>query len=325
MPPFRPYRDDERPTLPICIPKRFDRNARLWGVRGVDRLARSHVMVLGLGGVGSYAVEGLVRSGVGRLTLVDFDDVCVTNVNRQLPALPSTVGRSKAELMAERAKAINPHVQVEPVAAFYEAKTAATMLGRAPDVIVDCIDNVTAKLHLLASCIYHRLPCVTSLGASGKVDPTRVRYTDLRKTHDDPLAKTIRKFLWRVYEINLKRVSHLMAIFSDEEPLRPDPEYTGSPCGGAECVCPNSTNQHHTCSARNIIWGSSVLVTSMFGMTAASLAVRYLAGDETVRLMPEVKVLEGDEPLIDPDSRWENGVLKQPQTRSDADAEADDE
>ncbi|HNV70925.1 MAG TPA: ThiF family adenylyltransferase, partial [Candidatus Ozemobacteraceae bacterium] len=151
MSPFKPYREDERPAALPVVPKRFDRNARLWGVRGVDRLARSHVMVLGLGGVGSYAVEGLVRSGVGRLTLVDFDDVCVTNVNRQLPALPATVGRSKAELMAERVKAVNPLVQVESVAAFYEAKTAAAMLGRAPDVIVDCIDNVTAKLHLLAS------------------------------------------------------------------------------------------------------------------------------------------------------------------------------
>ncbi|HNV69800.1 MAG TPA: hypothetical protein PKO06_08890, partial [Candidatus Ozemobacteraceae bacterium] len=164
--------------------------------------------------------------------------------------------------------------------------------------------------HLLASCIYHRLPCVTSLGASGKVDPTKVRATDLRKTHDDPLAKTIRKYLWRVYEINLKRVSQLTAVFSDEEPMRPDPEYTGSPCGGAECVCPNSTNQHHTCSARNIIWGSSVLVTSMFGMTAASLAVRYLAGDESIDLKPDVKTLPGDDSLVDPASRWEDGVLK---------------
>lgn len=325
MSPFRPYREDERPATMPVVPKRFDRNARLWGVRGVDRLARSHVMVLGLGGVGSFTVEGLVRSGVGRLTLVDFDDVCVTNVNRQLPALPATVGRSKAELMAERAKAINPQVHVEPVKAFYEAKTAAALLGRAPDVIIDCIDNVTAKLHLLASCIYHRLPCVTSLGASGKVDPTRVRATDLRKTHDDPLAKMIRKYLWRVYEINLKRVSNVNAVFSDEKPLRPDPEYTGSPCGGSECVCPNRLNQHHTCSARHIIWGSSVLVTSTFGMTAASLAVRYLAGDDTVCLKPEVKVFNGDEPLVDPDSRWENGVLKQPQTFSGATESTEEE
>jgi tRNA A37 threonylcarbamoyladenosine dehydratase len=284
----------------------FDRNARLWGGTGAERLAQSHVMILGLGGVGSYAVEGCARAGVGRLTLVDFDEVCITNVNRQLHALPGSVGRSKSALMAERARQINPQMAVEAVHQFYEASSAAVFFMKKPDLILDCIDNVTAKLHLLASCIYREIPIVTSLGASGKVDPTRIAAADLRKTRDDPLGRSIRRNLWRVYEINLKRVSHLMAVYSDENVILPNPEYKSSLCG-LECVCPNSSNQHHTCAKRNIIYGSAVFVTSMFGMTMASLGVRYLAGDDEVCLKPDFKTLPGDEPLIDPDERWKNG------------------
>jgi len=281
------------------VPKCFDRNARLWGAPNAGRLAAARVMILGLGGVGSYAAEALARAGVGTMLLVDFDQVCITNVNRQLHALPSTVGRSKVELMHERLHLINPEASVEHIEAFYEAKTSASMLAWKPDVIVDAIDNVTAKLHLLATCILRGVPIVTSLGASGKTDPTRVRFADLRKTHEDPLAKTIRKNLWRVYRINLKRVSSLMAVFSDETPVPPSSEYTSSLCG-LTCVCPNSKNQHHTCARRHVIWGSSVFVTASFGLTAGSLVVRFLTGDPAVSLQPTFKVLEGDDPPIDP-------------------------
>jgi tRNA threonylcarbamoyladenosine dehydratase len=279
--------------------KSFDRNARLWGAPAAGRLAASHVMVLGLGGVGSYAAEALARAGVGRLTLVDFDEVCITNVNRQLHALPSTVGQSKAHLMAERARQINPEATVEGVHLFYEAKTAADLFARGPDVIVDCIDNVTAKLHLLATCILRPLPIVTCLGASGKLETTKVQFADLRKTHEDPLAKTIRKNLWRKYQINLQRVSQLYTVFSDEIPTPPNPAYH-SPLCAATCVCPNSRNQHHSCAKRNVIWGSAVFVTSVFGMTAASLATRFLLGDPSVNLVPLFKPLPGDDPPLDP-------------------------
>ncbi len=278
----------------LDVPKKFDRNARLWGIEGVERLAKSHVMVFGLGGVGSYAVEGLARSGVGKLTLVDFDDVCITNINRQLHAFPKTVGGSKAVLLAERVKAINPDIKVEGIRGFYEAKTSAELLGRKPDLILDCIDNVTAKLHLLATCVFDQIPIVTCLGASGKVDPTKIQFGELRKTHTDPLAKTIRKNLWRVYKINLKRVSGLIAVFSDEDVILPNREYKSSLCG-IECACPNRDNQHHTCAERNVIYGSAVFVTSVFGMTATSLAVRFLSGDDLISLVPILKVLEGDE------------------------------
>jgi tRNA A37 threonylcarbamoyladenosine dehydratase len=213
--------------------------------------------------------------------------------------------------MAERVLAINPSAHVEAVKDFYEARTAPSFLARRPDVIVDAIDNITAKLHLLATCIYRAMPVVTALGASAKVDPTRVRVADLRKTHDDPLAKTIRKNLWRVYAINLKRVSRLHAIYSDEEVILPDPAYRSSLCG-LECACPNQANQHHTCARRRLLYGSAVFVTSVFGMIAAGLVTRFLAGDSRVDLRPTFKVLDGDEPLRDPDERWRDGTLVDP-------------
>ena len=136
----------------------------------MERLDGAQVTVFGLGGVGSYAVEGLARSGVGHLTLVDFDDVCVTNINRQLHALASTVGKAKSDLMAERVKAINPAADVKAIKAFYDSESSESLLAPAPDYIVDCIDNVTAKMHLIVSCIQRGIPLVTCLGASAKVD-----------------------------------------------------------------------------------------------------------------------------------------------------------
>ena len=281
------------------IAKCFDRNARLWGTTGARRLSESRVMIIGLGGVGSYAAEGLARAGVGSFSLVDFDEICITNVNRQIHAHSATVGLSKAELMAQRIKMINPEASITVRQAFYEDKTADEILSDKPDVILDCIDNVTAKLHLLVTCILREIPVVTCLGASGKIDPTRVSFAELRKTYEDPLAKMIRKTLWTKYRVNLKRVSQLIAVFSDETPIQPDPGYKSSLCG-TTCVCPNSANQHHTCAKRNVIWGSAVFVTSVFGMIAASLTTRFLLGDMDVNLRPVLKVLPGDEPVLDP-------------------------
>ncbi|MBU1107190.1 MAG: tRNA threonylcarbamoyladenosine dehydratase [Candidatus Riflebacteria bacterium] len=280
------------------VPKQFDRNARLFGSEPLRKLNDSHVMIIGLGGVGSFATEAIARSGVGRLTLIDFDEVCITNVNRQLHAMSSTIGCSKAQLMAERARLINPQARVDHLHIFFDKSTAGEILAEKPDLIIDCIDNVTAKLYLLATCIFREIPVVTSLGASGRVDPSQVRYSELRKTKNDPLAKAIRKNLWQHHKINLKRVSNLIGVFSEEPLILPDPDYKSSLCG-EECVCPNSLNTHHTCSKRNVIWGSAVFVTSTFGMVAASLAIRYLTGDKTISLKPVLKVLpDDDEPII---------------------------
>ena len=151
--------------------RRFDRMARLVGDTGMDRLRHSFVVVMGLGGVGSFAAESLVRSGVGRIRLVDFDDVCVTNTNRQLHALRGNTGKSKAWLMGERLRRINPVAKVEDVKRFYRVDSSDELLDGDPDFVVDAIDQLTAKCHLIATCRRRGIPLVSSMGAAGRMDP----------------------------------------------------------------------------------------------------------------------------------------------------------
>jgi tRNA A37 threonylcarbamoyladenosine dehydratase len=264
------------PTVPL-VPRRFDRVARLLGSRGLVTLAGSHVAVFGLGGVGSYAVEGLARSGVGRLTLVDFDAVCITNVNRQLHAFPATVGRAKSELMAERVRAIDAHIVVESFHEFYEESTSERLLAGRPDIVIDAIDNVTAKIHLLATCVRRGIPVISSLGAAAKLDPTRVRVVPLADTAMDPLARVVRKYLRRRHEIECADVDGLYAVYSDEEPALADPDYRTSLCG-VECACPGGPHRRHSCEHRHVVHGSLVFVTAAFGMAAAAAAVKLLTG-----------------------------------------------
>jgi len=241
------------------------------------KLADSHVAVFGLGGVGSYAVEGLARSGVGRLTLVDFDRVCVTNINRQLQALTGTVGEWKAELMAARVRSINPKAEVRAFNDFYHKDTSERLLSPRPDMVVDCIDNVTAKMHLVASCVEQDIPIVTTLGAGAKLDPTRIRIVPLPETHTDPLGRALRKHIRRKHDVTDTQLAKVVAVFSDEPVMLPIMDQGGAVCG-VNCVCPNSDNTHHTCKQRHVIYGTTVFVTSVFGMAAASAAVRMLLG-----------------------------------------------
>jgi len=243
----------------------------------MEKLAGSHVIVVGLGGVGSYVAEGLVRSGVGRLTLVDFDEVCITNFNRQLHAVDGTVGKAKAGLMEARIRSINPDCKVHAPRLFYEKSTADQVLEPAPDMLVDCIDNLTAKLHLLWSCVRRGIPVVTCLGASAKIDPTRVSTAMLTETYMDPLGQALRKNLRRKYKMPDEDMEKVTAVFSDEPIVWPDPNYRSALCG-VDCICPNGTNPHHTCKKRHVIHGSAVFVTGTFGMVASAVVVRHLAG-----------------------------------------------
>lgn len=259
--------------------RRFDRAARLLGEPGMERLAGAHVIVFGLGGVGSYAAEGLVRSGVGRLTLVDFDDVCATNVNRQLHAMKGTIGKSKAQLMAERCRLINPDAGIEPVQAFYGPETSATLLPEAspPAFVVDCIDNVKAKLHLLATCVQRGVPVISSMGAAGRLDPTMVRLADLSETFNDPFAKDVRKLLRLKYGVDTSRPCGVRVVYSPERRVNPEPlSYDHGT--GFLCVCPSRENDFHTCDHRTRIDGTAGFVTSVFGMAAASHVVRTISG-----------------------------------------------
>ncbi len=257
--------------------RRFDRAGRLLGDSAMERLANARVLVLGLGGVGSYAVEGLVRSGVGHLTLVDFDVVCVTNTNRQLHATVSTVGKPKAELLAQRCKQINPDVSVDAVKDFYREDVSDQMLGGRWDFVVDAIDNVKAKLHLLNACVQRGMKVVSSMGAAGRLDPTVIRVEDLCETHMDPFAKDIRKLLKRKYGIDTNRPTGITAVYSIEPRRDPNALRYDDATEGFMCVCPHGENEFHSCEHRNQIDGSVAFVTSVFGMNMAGVVVRRIA------------------------------------------------
>ncbi len=243
----------------------------------MKRLAEARVIVFGLGGVGSFAVEGLVRSGIGHLTLVDFDVVCVTNTNRQLHATVSAVGKSKAELLAQRCLQINPEISVTPVVDFYREEVADQMLSGHWDFVVDAIDNVKAKLHLLNACVTRGIKVVSAMGAAGRLDPTCIRVDDLCETHMDALAKDVRKLLKRKYGIETNKPTGITAVFSLEPRRQPiDLRYDESH-GGFMCVCPHGENEFHSCEHRNQIDGSVSFVTSVFGMNMAGVVVRRIA------------------------------------------------
>lgn len=257
--------------------RRFDRMGRLIGDEKMRSLFQSHVMVIGLGGVGSWSAESLARSGVGTLTLVDFDEICVTNFNRQLHALDRTVGSQKVDVMAERLQKINPAASIRPFAQFYNAESSERLFEVRPDYVIDAIDNVTAKCHLLAFCKEHRIPVVTSTGSGGRLDPLEIKTADLAFTTVDPLARALRGILREKYQFsrNEKEPFGIPAVFSTEPALEPrELHYDGGK--GFQCVCPQGDNPYFQCENRNVIMGNASFVTGTFGLVAASIVVRDL-------------------------------------------------
>jgi tRNA A37 threonylcarbamoyladenosine dehydratase len=256
--------------------RRFDRIARLVGEPGVEQLQRSHVMVIGLGGVGGFAAESLARSGVGRLSLVDFDRVCITNSNRQLQALSGNIGLGKAATLAERLRLINPNATVSPIAKFYSSSTCEELLAEAPpDFVVDAIDNLTAKCHLLASCRERRIRVVSALGAAGRIDPTQIRVADLARTKVCPMGRVVRKILRQNYDFPRSGDLGITAVYSTELALEPEPvTYDGGL--GFRCICPGGSNDQHSCEKRRVIYGTASWVTGTFGLVCASAVVRSL-------------------------------------------------
>lgn len=241
--------------------------ARLYGQRAVEHFQRAHVMVIGLGGVGSWTVEALARSGIGKLTLVDLDDVCPSNINRQLPALHSTVGQLKAEILAARCRDINPACEVMAETRFYTEKTSDHLLGTRPDYVLDAIDNLRNKCLLLARCREADLPVATSAGAGGRLDPTRLRCGDLAQSTHDPLAAAVRKTLRREYGFPVEPGTPfgIPCVFSDE-PLRL-PE---APDG-----CPSAPSGRRLNCDGGL--GTTTAVTGCFGFHLAAIALKHLA------------------------------------------------
>ena len=234
--------------------RRFDRAARLLGDAGIERLSRSTVTVFGVGGVGSHAAEALVRSGVGRVILVDYDRICVTNVNRQLHAMKGTLGKSKVEVMAERLRLINPDAVIETRAEFYSAETSARLLVPEPDVIVDAIDNMAAKMHLIATAVRDRLRIVSAMGAAARLDPTAVRVADLSETRVDPFARDLRRNLRRKHELDCTQPVGVWSVYSEESPL--PPQELAYDHGAFQCVCPGGQNGINDCEHKHRVEGS---------------------------------------------------------------------
>ncbi len=250
---------------------RFSRMELLVGEEGMTRLANASVAVFGVGGVGSYAAEALARAGVGRLTLVDFDEICLTNVNRQIHALDGTVGKAKVLVMAERCRAINPQAQVEPIRAFYAAESSAELLDRGYDYVLDCIDHITAKLHLIQSCKARGIPVISSMGAANKLDPTKIAVADLFHTQKCRLARIIRK------ELRRRGVASGVKVVYSTEEFRPLSDATAA-CAD-NCVCPNREEQRWHCTDRRVILGSSSYIPPLFGLTMAGEVIRALLGE----------------------------------------------
>lgn len=249
---------------------RFGGVRRLMSAPGLDRLRRSHVCVVGIGGVGSWAVEALARSGIGALTLIDLDDVCVSNVNRQIHALETEIGRPKIEVMARRVAAINPDCQVRPLHAFFTATNAAEILATPFDHVLDAIDSPSTKALLIASCRERGLPVTAVGGAGGRRDPTAVRVADLAFTTHDRLLAEVRSLLRGEFGFARGETPFGVDCVYSPEPLV-YPRQDGSVCAERE---PGSALRLNCGSG----YGTACFVTGTFGFVAAGNVVQRIAG-----------------------------------------------
>jgi tRNA A37 threonylcarbamoyladenosine dehydratase len=244
----------------------FSRSEFLLGPESTDILAQKKVAIFGIGGVGSYAVEALSRAGVGFLLLVDDDRVCLTNLNRQLIALRSTIGKYKVEVMRDRILDINPHAQVEIRQCFYGAETAASFDLSGYSYVIDCVDTVSAKLLLIEEAGRHGVPVISCMGAGNKLDPTRFEIADIYGTSVCPLARVMR------HELKKRGVASLKVLYSREKPIEPKASEENSCASG--CVCPPGTVRK--CSNRRQVPGSVPFVPSVAGLILAGEVIKDL-------------------------------------------------
>lgn len=240
----------------------FTRTEMLIGTEGLNKLKNSTVAVFGIGGVGTYAVEGLVRSGVGSFVLVDDDDVCLTNINRQIHATRKTVGKAKVEMMKERILEINPKANVTTYKELYNESSAEKLLRDEYTYVVDAIDMVSAKLDLIERCKKRGINIISSMGAGNKLNPSMMEVDDIYSTSVCPLARVMRS------ELRKRGVKDLKVIYSKEKPLKP--LQLESNCS-TNCICPN---KDRTCVERRQIPGSVSFVPSVSGLIIASEVVK---------------------------------------------------
>jgi tRNA A37 threonylcarbamoyladenosine dehydratase len=253
----------------VDFERRFGGIARLYGRRGLENFRTAHVAVIGIGGVGSWVVEALARSGIGTISLFDLDHIAESNVNRQLHAIEGQFGMAKVSAMALRVHAINPSCRVEPVEVFIEADNLGLVAGVGLDYVIDCIDNYRIKAALIAACRRSKTPLITIGGAGGQTDPTRIRLVDLSRTEQDPLLSKTRKLLRRDYgfSTNPKRRFAVPAVYSTEHPIFPAAD-------GAVCLDrPTAMEGSLNCGG----FGSVMTVTASFGLVAVSHVLKKLA------------------------------------------------
>lgn len=284
-----PVLENKEPETPYKLHRRFDRLGRLLGDGAVHKLMQSRVVVFGVGGVGSFAAEALARSAIGHLLVVDFDDVCITNSNRQLQALAGNVGKPKTWILRDRLRLVNPQAEVEAKRAFYNAARADELLtapevwgGGSWDFVIDAIDNLTAKAHLLAECRRRGILVVSCMGAAGKLDPTQIRIADLSEVTHCHLARELRSILRKKHGLPTEGPMGIQAVFS-LEPRHWPRELTYDNGEGFSCVCPagdedvkDIRDNLHGCDEKTLIDGTVAYVTGAFGLACSSVVVNTL-------------------------------------------------
>lgn len=244
----------------------FSRTELLFGKEAMDKLAGSKVAVFGIGGVGGYVCEALVRSGVGAFDLIDDDKVCLTNLNRQIIATMSTVGKYKTDVMKDRMLDINPKVDVEVHKCFFLPENADDFPWDSYDYVVDAVDTVTAKIALVMKCKEKNIPIISSMGAGNKLDGSQFKVADIYKTKVCPLAKVMRR------ELKKRGVKKLKVVYSEEIPTRPIEDMAIS-CRN-NCICPPGAE--HKCTERRDIPGSVAFVPSVAGLIIAGEVAKDL-------------------------------------------------
>lgn len=241
----------------------FSRTELLIGKEGIEKLQNAKVAIFGIGGVGSYVVEGLVRAGIEKFILVDDDKVCLTNLNRQIIATRKTVGKPKVEVAKERILEINPNAKVEIYQEFF-MPSSKEILDETVNYVVDSIDTVTAKIELVVRANKLNIPIISSMGTGNKLDPTKFEVTDIYKTSVCPLAKVMRK------ELRARGIKKLKVVYSKEEPIKPS-ETENNSCK-TNCICPPGTARK--CTIRNQVPGSISFVPSVAGLIIAGEVVK---------------------------------------------------
>ncbi|MBD3656566.1 MULTISPECIES: tRNA cyclic N6-threonylcarbamoyladenosine(37) synthase TcdA [Marinobacter] len=250
---------------------RFGGIERLYGRLALQAFRQSHIAIIGLGGVGSWAAEAMARSGIGHITLIDMDDVCVSNTNRQLHALEGQYGRTKTDAMADRLRAINPHADIRVHFGFVTPKNTADVIHPDMDGVIDAIDSVKAKAALIAHCQRRKIPLVVAGGAGGQMDPTQIQVADLSRTTQDPLLAKVRNMLRREYGFsrNPKRRFGIEAVYSLEQLTYPAGD-------GEVCLQKPATDGpvRLDCASG---FGAASPVTATFGFVATSRLLNRIA------------------------------------------------